>query len=170
MRLDEAWEPLGEDESWAHRLRAGEAADRDSQLNGQARTGQDGQPTGISAVDVAGLGTAERASDHRRGDRQLDGQIIHIQSAINEEALLGSREEFEGDQEGIHGCTSRWRHMATRYSLCVHRSSKVQENPENVKKLGKTGTTFLDFIASSRDDRRTSRRCLGLTTPDVPPG
>lgn len=99
MRFGEAREPLGEEESRALRLRAGEAADRDSQLDGPADTGQVGQPTGIAAVDVAGLGTAKRASDHRRGDRQLDGQVVHVQGAINEAALWGSREEFEGDQE-----------------------------------------------------------------------
>jgi hypothetical protein len=29
----------------------------------------------------------------------VDGQVVDVQGAINEAALWGSREEFEGDQE-----------------------------------------------------------------------
>jgi hypothetical protein len=93
VRLGEPREPLGEDESRAFRLQAGEAADRDSRLDGPAETGQVGQSTGIATVDVAGLGAAAGASGHRRGDGQVDGQVVDAEGAINEAALWGSREE-----------------------------------------------------------------------------
>ena len=86
MRLGEAREPLGEDAARASGLWAGEAADGDLQPDSPAEAGQVGEPAGVATVDAPGVGTAERAGRGRGGDREVDGQVIDVEGAMNEAA------------------------------------------------------------------------------------
>jgi hypothetical protein len=68
-------------------------------LDGPVETGQVGEVASIPAVDPAGIGTAVGTGCRRRGDRQVNGQIVDVKNAINQATPDGNREEFEWKQK-----------------------------------------------------------------------
>jgi hypothetical protein len=99
VRLGEAREALGENATRAIRLRAGEAADGDPEPDSPAEARQVGKMAGVSTVDATRVGTADGTGGVRGGDRQVDGQVLDVEGAMNETAPRGSREEFDWEQE-----------------------------------------------------------------------
>ena len=69
------------------------------ELDGPVETGQVAEVASIPTVDPAGVGAAVGASCSLSGDRQVDGQIVEVQRAIDQATLDGNREEFEWKQQ-----------------------------------------------------------------------
>src|SRR5262249_5891921 len=84
-------------------LWANEAANDDLQPHAPAETGQVVEPAGVPAAHAAGVGAADGAGRRGRGDRQVDGELLDIETGADEAAPFGGAQQLERKQSEAPG-------------------------------------------------------------------
>ena len=73
------------------------------QPHAPAETGQVVEPAGVPAAHAAGVGAADGARRRGGGDRQVDGEVLDIETGTDEAAPFGSAQQLERKHQGAPG-------------------------------------------------------------------
>src|SRR5512135_2271227 len=98
-RCGEPREALGEDASWAVGSWAREAAHGDLEPHTSAETGQVVEPASVTAVHAGCVVAAKGASRRGCGSRQMDGEVLDIETGTDEATPFGSAQQLERKQQ-----------------------------------------------------------------------